>query len=137
MVDVVLDSFATDETLGLVFADDPHLPDWDANVAAALQLTARMGIAGPLPPFFNFPVGGMFWARPEALKPLLARKLAWHDYPQEPIANEGTILHALERLLPLVVQHAGDRYAATHIPGVIWDGAKGTIHDMESHRSLI
>ena len=73
-----------------------------------------------MPPFFDFPIGTMFWARSAALKPLFDLKLARDDYPPEPIPYDGTILHAIERLLPFVAQHAGYRVATTHVPGVTW-----------------
>ncbi len=71
----------------------------------------------PLPPFFDFPIGTMFWARTSALGPLLALGLDWNDYPAEPVPVDGTILHAIERLLPFAARHAGYRYATTHVPG--------------------
>jgi hypothetical protein len=120
MMDIILDCFAADEALGIVFPDDPHLPDWDSNLGIATQLAARIGIKRPLPPFFSFPVGTMFWARPQALKPLFELNLDWLDYPEEPLPNDGTILHAIERLLPFVIQHAGYRYAATRVPQLTW-----------------
>lgn len=120
MMDVILARFADDETLGLVFPDDPHLPDWDGNLEIGSRLAIRMGMQAPLPPFFDFPVGTMFWARPRALAPLFGLKLDWGDYPEEPVPIDGTILHALERLLPFAAGHAGFRYATTHVPGVTW-----------------
>jgi lipopolysaccharide biosynthesis protein len=43
-------------------------------------LAARKGIKEPLPPFFDFPVGTMFWARSRlALKPLFNLRLGWSD----------------------------------------------------------
>jgi lipopolysaccharide biosynthesis protein len=42
------------------------------------------------------------------------------DYPPEPLPHDGTILHAIERLLPFVARHAGCRFATTHVPGVTW-----------------
>jgi glycosyltransferase involved in cell wall biosynthesis len=118
MMDVVIGRLATEKTLGLVFADDPHLVDWTANREIAEGLAARMGITTRLPPFFEFPLGTMFWARTSALRPLFDLKLGWDDYPQEPVPYDGTILHALERLLPFVAHHAGYRFATTHVPGV-------------------
>ena len=120
LADVIMDRFARDPTVGLVFANDPHLPDWDANRAIASELTVRMGIQDPLPKFFEFPVGTMFWARPNALKPLFDLNLTWEDYPKEPLPYDGTILHALERLLPLAVKHAGFGFVTTHVPGITW-----------------
>ena len=120
MMDVILGRMAEDPRLGLVFPDDPHLSDWDHNLEIAEGLARRIGMTGPLQPFFNFPIGTMFWARREAVAPLFGLGLTWDDYPQEPAPIDGTILHALERMLPFVAQHAGYRYATTHIPGVTW-----------------
>ena len=120
MMDIVLDRMAKDARLGLVFPDDPHLSDWDDNRDIAERLAQRMGIRAQLPPFFNFPLGTMFWARTQALAPLFELGLDWSDYPAEPVPIDGTILHALERLLPFVVQHQGYKYATTHVPGVTW-----------------
>jgi glycosyltransferase involved in cell wall biosynthesis len=120
MMDIVLDRFATDSLLGLVFPEDPHLCDWDQDREIAEELASRMNIKEPLPPFFNFPVGTMFWARTAALAPLLALNLDWEGYPEEPVPIDGTILHALERLLPFVAKQAGFGQAVTHVPRVTW-----------------
>jgi glycosyltransferase involved in cell wall biosynthesis len=120
MMDIVVGRIAADEKLGLVFPDSPHLPWWDNNREIAARLAARMAVTQPLPEFFDFPVGTMFWARTPALKPLFDLKLGWDDYPAEPIATDGTVLHALERLLPFVARHKGYDYAGTHVPGLTW-----------------
>jgi lipopolysaccharide biosynthesis protein len=120
MMDVVIGRMMKDPMLGLVFPDDPHLSDWDHNLPIAEQLARRMGMRLPLQPFFDFPVGTMFWARTVALAPLFRLGLAWDDYPKEPVPIDGTILHALERLLPFVARHTGYGYATTHVPGVTW-----------------
>lgn len=120
MMDIVLDRMAKDAQLGLVFPDDPHLSDWDENLEIAERLARRMGIRTQFPPFFNFPLGTMFWTRTQAIAPLFELGLDWSDYPVEPAPIDGTILHALERVLPFVVQHQGYKYATTHVPGVTW-----------------
>jgi glycosyltransferase involved in cell wall biosynthesis len=120
MMDVAIDRMMKKPTLGLVFPDEPHLSDWDHNLPIAEQLARRMGMRLPLQPFFDFPVGTMFWARSAALGPLFKLGLTWDDYPQEPVPEDGTILHALERLLPFVARHTGYSYATTHVPGVTW-----------------
>ncbi|HYU77536.1 MAG TPA: rhamnan synthesis F family protein [Vicinamibacterales bacterium] len=118
MMDLILARFAEDEGLGIVFPDDPHLSDWDDNHEIAADLATRMGIEAPLPPYFDFPIGTMFWARTKALAPLVGLGLEWSDYPVEPVPRDGTILHAIERLLPFAARHAGYEYATTHVPGV-------------------
>ena len=117
MVDIVLDALTSDSTLGLVFPEDPHLSDWNENRSIAEDLARRIGIMGALPTHFDFPNGTMFWARSAALEPLFLLGLRWEDYPPEPLPYDGTILHALERLLPFAAAKAGFRYATTFIPG--------------------
>ena len=115
--DAILRRFAEDPQLGIVYPDDPHLLDWGRNRDFADALAQRMGIASlPAPPP-SFPVGTMFWARPAALAPLLDLGLDWSDYPAEPLPYDGSMLHAIERLLPIVVAHTGYRRAAVHVPG--------------------
>jgi len=120
MMDCVLSCMERDERIGLIFPDDPHLSAWDENLEIAEGLAARMRLQQPLPPFFSFPIGTMFWARPAALARLFDLGLDWNDYPREPVPIDGTIMHALERLLPFVVQDLGYRYAVTHVQGVTW-----------------
>lgn len=119
MMDTILGRMADDRGIGLVFPEDPHLVGWDENRGIAESIASRMGIAVPLPDDFTFPIGTMFWARTQAMRPLWDLGIGWTDYPDEPLPIDGTILHALERLVPFSVQRAGLRIAATHIPGVI------------------
>jgi lipopolysaccharide biosynthesis protein len=115
MMDVILEAFASDKTLGLVFPEDPHLNDWDDNREIADDLAVRIGLPLPLPNHLDFPQGTMFWARPQALKPLMDIGLVWDDYPNEPIPIDGTLLHALERLVPFSAVKAGYRYSTTYV----------------------
>ena len=116
MVDIIKQAFTDDATVGLVFPEDPFLIGWEENLEIAQRLAARMGLRVPLPPSIDFPVGTMFWARPEALAPLLRLGLTSDEYPHEPLPADGTTLHALERLLPLVAEDAGYHYATIHLP---------------------
>ena len=54
--------------------------------------------------FVNYPVGGMFWARPAALKQLLETDCCYDDFPAEPLPNDGSWLHALERTVGLLAE---------------------------------
>ena len=112
MGDRIVSRLASDASLGMVFPDDPNCIGWDSNREYAEPLARRLGL-DVLPDQFNFPVGTMFWARTAALMPLFDLGLDWHDYPQEPLGYDGSMLHALERLLPLVAMHAGMRIAVT------------------------
>ena len=57
----------------------------------------------------------MFWARPEALKPLIRLNLHDDDFPAEPLPIDGTILHTLERIIPFAAAEAGFEYATTYV----------------------
>jgi glycosyltransferase involved in cell wall biosynthesis len=112
--DAIITAFSKDKQLGLVFADDPHLIGWDKNRRFAATLAEKMGMPPLTDGFFPFPVGTMFWARPEALAPVFDLALEWSDYPSEPLPIDGSMLHALERLLPGVARHAGFAHCSTY-----------------------
>lgn len=50
-------------------------------------------------PLIDFSEGFMFWARGACIKDFLDLPLTWDDFPREPIKPDGTLAHALERLL--------------------------------------
>ncbi len=118
MVSTILERMAGDKQLGLVFPDDPWVVGWSGNKEIAEDLAHQFGINELPERHFNLPVGTMFWARTEALKPLLIHGFTWDDFPEEPLPYDGTMLHALERLLPFVAKKTGYHVAMTHVPGI-------------------
>jgi len=84
---------------------------WVENYEASRRLADRLGFAlfpdSPL----DFPAGFMFWARSAALKPLLDLQLDWDDFEVERGQKDGTIAHALERLIFHACEIAGYRWA--------------------------
>lgn len=117
MLDRVLNAFAADDRLGVVFPADPHLMSWSRNRDPAARLAEQLGL-GALPDSFDFPVGTMFWMRSTALRPFVELKLDWADYPREPVAYDGTVLHALERLFGVAPVLQGHRIAVTCVAGL-------------------
>jgi len=71
------------------------------NIDLVSKLASRLGI--PLSDFTNqrFPGGSMFWARTDALKPLLDLNLQSSDFPEEKGQFDGTPAHAVERMFYL------------------------------------
>ncbi len=116
MADRILAAMHEDPSIGMTFPDDPHVVGWGANRTVAEDLAKRMGL-GRLPDHWNFPVGTMFWARTEALAPFVGLALDWEDYPEEPLPYDGTVLHAIERLLPLTLSRSRLRSATTNVFG--------------------
>lgn len=117
MADLILREMEKDESIGLVFPDDPNVLGWSENRVFAEVLARRLGI-DVLPNHFNFPIGTMFWARSAVLKSLVNLDFDWSDYPDEPLGYDGTILHAIERLMPMAADKAGLRCVVTNVEGV-------------------
>ena len=103
----------SESDIGLVFADDLHCAD-DKNIDEGVKLLAKLNI-DKLPHTFNFPIGQCYQKR--CIRPLYNLGLQWEDYPDEPIETDGTLLHAIERLIPMVAESQGYRYCTTNIPG--------------------
>ncbi len=55
----------------------------------------------------KFAVGNMFWARTDAIEPIFSLDLDYGDFPEEPLDDDGTIAHALERLQCFVAEREG------------------------------
>lgn len=116
----ILEKFAQDKKLGLLFPEDRHLVGWGDNWDYAHTLVKRMGLSAEPPGYCRFPVGSMFWARPAVLVPLWKLGLAWGDLPPEPLGTDGSMLHAVERLLPMLCEHAGLDWGTVFRAGVSW-----------------
>lgn len=89
-----------DSEIGLVFAEDRHCVDSGDNISFIETLYEKMDINAD-PDCYLFPLGTMFWARSEAIKPLFSLPKALYT-PDEPLPYDGSYLHAIERVLPFI-----------------------------------
>ena len=110
----ILGIFAFQDDIGIVYPQNYHrLPylvnTWLANRACGMELLDELEIPLPESEYFDFPAGSMFWIRSKALAPLLSRQWKLEDFPVEMGQNDGTIAHALERLLAQAGQAVGLR----------------------------
>ena len=56
---------------------------------------------------FPLAIGNAFWCRTAALKKITEKKWKLEDFPEEPMPTDGTVSHALERILPFAAQSEG------------------------------
>lgn len=106
VVSQVLSAFHTDPRLGAFFApyhpEVPGQPHWGANRRRVEDLLSRLGLRLEEDLCPDFPAGSFFWARSEALRPLLDAHFKTDDFEEEPLAIDGATPHAIERMLGLV-----------------------------------
>jgi hypothetical protein len=98
----ILAAFALAPRLGFV-APQHYFPlkagiVWSENLVRASALAERMGMAINERAPLDFPAGSMFWARSDALRPLLDLGLSADDFPAESGQEDFTLAHAIERL---------------------------------------
>jgi glycosyltransferase involved in cell wall biosynthesis len=107
-----------DSENGLIFADDTHSVGLLKNKPYASDLCKTLNIKLP-EDVFVFPLGSMFWARPEALAPLFELDFEKFIEP-EPLQFDGSYMHAIERLIPVVAESKGYKYKTVYKKGTSW-----------------
>lgn len=109
-VDAIVRAYREDAGLGLV-APEGHVQPlgfyWGANEDNVRYLAARLGISAPQVDSDDFISGSMFWARLEAIRPLLDAHLDDWEFELEAGQFDGTFAHAIERVVALAARDAG------------------------------
>lgn len=117
-VDNIIDIFRKNPRLGLLTPPPPNHAEYystlsDVNWHTNYENTKKLANELNLKCDINYnkepiaPLGTMFWFRPKALKLLFEKDWEYSDFPKEPNNTDGTLLHAIERIYPLVVQEEG------------------------------
>lgn len=112
----ILNIFDEKQDIGLLVPPEPYgeynshwygdtwYEDYDNTLKLAKTLDIEADIKRDKP---VFTLGTVFWARTKALGKLIDYPWKYEDFPQEPLAVDGTISHAIERIIGYVVQGAG------------------------------
>ncbi|EGY29227.1 Lipopolysaccharide biosynthesis protein, partial [Candidatus Regiella insecticola 5.15] len=102
----ILTLFRKNPKLGIIYPQNfdkvPYMANhWLSNQNDGAMLCSRLNITMP-EGYFNFPAGSMCWLKTSAIRPLFDLKLTWQDFPEERNQNDGTIAHAIERVLGIL-----------------------------------
>jgi tetratricopeptide (TPR) repeat protein len=107
-----LQAFADNDNLGMVIPNyHPTIVrdvNWGQNFDIAQTIAQHLDIHLPEDNKI-FPAGSMFWYRPNALSALTTNNWRHFEFPEEAGQTDGTIIHAIERIIGLVAEHSGYR----------------------------
>ena len=134
-VENVLNLLDEHPELGLLCPPPPHHSEyfwlvgnrWTCCFDQTKNLANRLGLTVDIAPDKQpLAIGTAFWCRRDALAPLFQYPWTYQDFPPEPLAVDGTLNHALERIFPFVAQQQGyltgwvmtDEYAALEINNI-------------------
>lgn len=128
-IENIIYTFKKNNNLGLLVPPSPITENleygysnlWGENFELTEKLANQMNLNCNLDNSFPpIALGTVFWAKTEALKPLFQIEWKYENFKPEPLPDDGTLSHAIERILPYVAQDAGyttgwvmnDQYAA-------------------------
>lgn len=109
----IIDCFREHDKLGILSVPEPYWGEfisivgnaWCGSYKDVVELAQKLKLNCVLsydkPPIT---IGTAFWAKSDALKPLLEYKFSLNDFPQSGV---GAISYAIERILPYVAQSQG------------------------------
>lgn len=112
----IINYFDTNSNVGILFPPAPideyatmwSMGFWGINYENAVTVAQKIGIdVELLKQGEPASVGTVFWTRVKALQKLLEYPWKGIDFPKEPLADDGTVSHAIERILMYVVKDAG------------------------------
>lgn len=98
----ILNEFEKDSKLGLIIPEVypivRELMNWDNTKTDVETLLSKMRLSSTLPDRPMCPVGDIFWARVDAVKPLFELGLDQHDFQEEAGQLNYTLAHVIERI---------------------------------------
>lgn len=113
----ILELFKKNKFLGVIAPPIPFMGSYFASLVGdewtvcfnetkklAEKLGVRISISEEKLPFV---LSTCFWCRQEALEELFRYSWREEDFPQEPLKLDGTVNHAIERILPYLAQRRG------------------------------
>lgn len=108
----LFERYLTEPRLGVVMPEyHPHILrdiNWGKNKHASQIIANRLEMnIDCKSDVLAFPAGSMFWYRPACLSPLIDTDWSLDSFPDEEGQTDGTVMHAIERLIPYVSVNGG------------------------------
>ena len=111
----IIETFEKEKALGMLVPPELFFSNFywllsneiSSNEEMYKYLYKKLDVHVPFDEVPVAPFGTMFWIRGKAFKTILKYQWSYDDFPNEPIKNDGTILHAIERFYPIAVQNEG------------------------------
>lgn len=112
----ILYTFQMNEEIGLLVPpaaldktiSHAYKSQWMKNYENTVKLAKNLDLHGEISiDETPMTLGTVFWAKSDALKKLLLKNWKYEDFHDEPLPNDGTLSHAIERILEYVCQDAG------------------------------
>lgn len=96
-----------------IYKDSMYTNPWDNDYDNVVQLarTINMNIEIDKKDTESVSLGSAFWCQTKALEKLFAHNWTYEEFPEEPMPDDGTISHAIERILGFVTADAGYKTA--------------------------
>lgn len=109
----IIDKLSKDPDIGIVAADGNVYSSehWGSNTDLVGRLASRLHIEFD-ERHIQFAAGSMFWIRPLILRMLQSLEMTPDDFEAEGGQLDGTMAHAIERLLGIVAQEMGMKVLA-------------------------
>lgn len=95
-----------DPQVGLVSPLDPFICGWFRSKPVLPLFQRQLPVPLPRHPTV-YPVGNMFWTRRGVIDQMNGYFGPSYPWPNEPLPDDGTVFHVIERLWPVAAQAAG------------------------------
>lgn len=112
----ILQLFEEHENIGLLVPPEPigeyyyawYGDAWNSNFTQTVELANKLELNCDISRARNpITLGTVFWAKTDCLKKLIQNEWKYEDFDKEPLPLDGTISHAIERIIGYVAQDAG------------------------------
>jgi len=111
IVNRIINQLYNEESVGVVYPQTyprwSYHEDFGGNGDKIREVCKFLKIKTPPEENIHFPAGSFYWAKPKALKKLFNYKWNYEHFPEEPIGNDGTLAHGVERLISHIAHEEG------------------------------